>query len=197
MKIEIQFWLCLPLLPRGYQQVQVEHLSPQSLIQAYLAQPKLSSCSFQGGYGILLSGQPWNAEMIHGKVEYCLDELWMTLSWLAGLKRILAGESQVHIPYWEESQAQIKRISASQVEMIDRHASGQKLYPPFQVELSDFYAQLCQATQSYLDFYLHFEAELMAQTCSPSLRQQVAEELQFSEFQAALKALQQAWALTA
>jgi len=193
MKIELQFWLCLPILPRGYEQVQVEYLSPQRLYQAYLAQPKLSCCCFQGGYGIVLSGQPWNAETYQGKIEYCLDELWMTLSWLAGLKRILAGESQVHIPYWEESQAQIKRISASQLEIVDRHASGQMLYPPFQVELNDFYVQLCQATQSYLDFYSHFEAELMASNCSPSLRQQMAEELQFAEFQAALAALQQTW----
>jgi hypothetical protein len=190
MKIEIQFWLCLPLLPRGYQQVQVEHLSPQSLYQAYLAQPKLSCCSFQGGYGIVHSGQPWNAEISHSQIEYCLDEFWMSLSWLAGLRRILEGEPLVGIPYWEESQAQLKRISVTQLEIVDRHASGQMLYPPIEADLGAFYLQLCQATQSYLDFCQCFETELQAQNCPSALREKIVSEMQMAEFKQALSALQ-------
>lgn len=190
MSVQIHFWLCLPLLPRGYEQVQVKTLSPQRLYQAYLAQPKLSCCSFQGGYGLLVAGQPWNAEIEREKTEYCLDELWMTLSWLEGLKRILAGENQVRIPYWEESQAQLKRHSATQIEIIDRHASGQVLYPPFQADLMAFYSQLCQATQSYLDFFQNFETELQVQNCPAALQEKIVSEMQIAEFRQALSALQ-------
>lgn len=195
MSFEIQFWISLPPVPGGLrQQVRLENLSPASLYQAYLAQSHLNCCSFQGGYVMLLNGQAWNAETERGKTEYCLDEFWMSVSWLAGLKRILAGEPQVRTPYWEESQAGITRSSATQLEIVDRHASGQMLYPPFQVGLSDFYLQLYQATQAYLDFYHAFEKELAIQGCSAALRKTFVTELQIAEFTQALNELQQHWA---
>lgn len=84
----------------------------EPLLDAYLAEERLSCCSIQGGFFVDVDGVPWSDE---GTV----DEPHMTNVWFHMLRELLAGATHTGgMGPWEQSQLVVERRGATIV-MVD------------------------------------------------------------------------------
>jgi hypothetical protein len=86
------------------------------VVDAYLATPHLTCCSFQLGFHVDVDGVPWSD-------EGTLDEPRMTWSWVRALTELCGGAGAAHAVPWEESSLTLVR-EGDVVTMEDVHGSG-------------------------------------------------------------------------
>ncbi|MFT3764243.1 MAG: hypothetical protein QM820_01785 [Minicystis sp.] len=125
------------------------------LVSSWLAEDRLSCCSFQGGFFIDIDGEPWSDD---GTV----DEYWMTVSWFAALAALLGGEETFGPTSgpWEESQL-VWRREGDDVVMEDIHHSGSVAMKKVRVPLRPLAERVAAEGRRFLTLAVAIGAEVV------------------------------------
>ncbi|MCP3063850.1 hypothetical protein LXT21_34250 [Myxococcus sp. K38C18041901] len=107
-----------------------------------LQQPRVSCCSFVGGFFIDVGGVAFSD-------EDSVDEFWMTWSWFFALDTLLDGADEAQAGPWEESALRLWRLG-DVLAMEDRSASGAPTTPRVQVALHPFARSLARQGLEFL-----------------------------------------------
>ncbi len=77
------------------------------IVNNYLAKPRLTCCSFQGGFVIWVNGQCWNS--------YTIDEFATTMNWYGAYEKLLREGEQIKTTtwVWDESTLNLQRAENS------------------------------------------------------------------------------------
>jgi hypothetical protein len=129
---------------QGEDFVRIDRIDPASLVDAWVARPRLSCCSFQGGLFVDIDDKPWSD-------DGCVDEFPMTLFWFHGIAALDAGattfgewtdgpgtlRSRFGYGPWEESNLALRR-EGDGLAMVDVHHSGSVSMRRVVVDYTDF-----------------------------------------------------------
>ncbi|WP_426745175.1 hypothetical protein VZQ01_27950 [Myxococcus faecalis] len=121
-----------------------------------LRRPRVSCCSFVGGFFIDVGGVAFSD-------EDSVDELWMTWSWFFALDKLLDGADEARTAPWEESAMKLWRHGDTLV-LEDRSASGTPITPRVEVELRPFSRSLARQGLEFLALGERLLAQLDARS---------------------------------
>lgn len=122
----------------------MHELKPGDLLEHWIEQGQLKYGAVSGSFVFFYDGKPWNDE--------CLDEVYMSRTWLQGVEQLLQGRSLAQVWPWEESQMTLIR-RGDRVEMFDVHHSGHMVNALVSFDLRELALVLAETSEALADFF--------------------------------------------